>query len=172
MTNDTKYILTLQPKKLTTSNCWQNFAKHTTAVEVICLHPLLMKLLNLGQPLANASTPFSVIALHQLIFIWVNCGQPSLKAFNERSVIAEQLSRFNLCSLLQCVENAWHVRSVSFLQPLRLRSSTLGHNWANVFMDPSAIDWQPLSDSWRRNPPHLREIFSIMGPCKLKHLNR
>lgn len=157
-------ILTLQPKKLTTSNSLQNSAKHTTAVDVICLQPLLMKVFSLGQPRASASTPFSVMALHQLIFMWVNCRQPSLRAFSERSEIAEQLSRFNLCSLLQCVESAWHVTSVSFLQPLRLRSSTLGQEWASDFMEPSAMDWQPRRDSCRRKPPHLRDIFSITWP--------
>lgn len=153
---------------MTTSNCWQNLAKQIRALEVIWLHPLLIKLFNLVHPLARASTPFSVIELHQLMLMWVSDGQPSLSAFKDKSVIAEQLSKFSRCSLLQCRDNDWHVASVSFLQPFRLRSSTLGHNWANVFIEPSAIDWQPRSESWRKKPPQRRDMFSIMGPWKNK----
>lgn len=156
--------LTLHPRRLTTSNCWQYLARHITALEVICLQPLLIQLLNFGQPLASASTPSSVILLHQLMLMCVNSGQPSLSNFNEKSVILTQLSKFSFCSLGQCLDNAWHVESVSFLQSFRLRSSIFGHIWAKVFIDPSAMDWQPRSDNWRRKPTHLREIFSIIGP--------
>ena len=62
-----------------------------------------------------------------------------------------------------CIKNT--DLSVIFLQPLRFRSSTLLHNWANVFIEPSAMDWHPRRLSLRRNPPQRREIFSMTGPC-------
>lgn len=158
------FILTLHPCRLTTSNFGQNLAKHMTALLVICLHPLLIKLCNLGQPLDNASIPFSVILLHQLIFTCVKFWQPSLRAFKELSVIAPQPSRLSFCNFEQCLDRAVHVESVSFLHAFRLRSSTFGHNWAKVFIEPSAMDWQPRRDSCRRKPPQRRDMFSMIGP--------
>lgn len=161
-------VLTLHPCKFTTSNWWQNLAKQITALLVICLHPLLMKLLKRGQPLAKASIPFSVMLLHQLMLIWVKFGQPSLRAFRELSVMAPQPSRFNFCNLEQWRDKAVHVESVSFLQPFKLRSSTFGHNWARVFIEPSAMDWQPRRESCRRKPTQRRDMFSIIGPWNVK----
>lgn len=166
-------VLTLHPWRFTTSNWWQNLAKQMTALLVTCLHPLLIKLFNLGQPLDKASMPFSVILLHQLMLICVKFGQPSLKAFKELSVMAPQPSRFSFCNFEQCRDRAVQVESVSFLQAFKLRSSTFGHNWARVFIEPSAMDWQPRRDSCRRKPPQRRDMFSIIGPCnkKIKILN-
>lgn len=161
-----EFVLTQQPNKFITSKCLQNLAKHITALEVTCLHPFDIKLFSLGHPRAKASTPFSVILQHQLTLIWVRLGHPSLKAFSDISVIAAQLSKFSFWSLLQYLEKALHVESVNFLQPFRFRSSTLGHCWARVFIEPSAIDWHPLRDNCLRNPPHLLDMFSIIGPWK------
>lgn len=104
--------------------------------------------------------------LHQLMLMCVSSGQPSLRNFNEKSVIVAQLSKFSFCNLGQCLDNAKHVVSVSFLQSFKLRSSMFGHIWASVLIDPSAMDWQPRSDNWRRKPTHLRDIFSMIGPWK------
>lgn len=159
-------LLTLHPSRLHTSILGQNLARHCTALVVMCGQPLLIEDCSLGHPRARASTPFSVMLLHQDMLMCVSCGHPSLRAFNERSEITEQESRLSLCSFEQCLLSDWQVLSEIFLQPFKFKSSILGHNWARVFIEPSAIDWHPRRESCRKKPPHLRDMFSIMGPYK------
>lgn len=129
-----------------------------------CVQPFRDNALRPPQPLTNAWTPSLVTWSHQEMLSCSSSGQPSLSAFRDWLVMEVQDARSRCRSLEQNLLRLVHVASVILVQPFRFSTSMFLQFCANVLSALSPTPWQPRRLSFRRNPPHLFEMFSTTRP--------
>uniref|UniRef100_A0A2D4F8V1 Uncharacterized protein n=1 Tax=Micrurus corallinus TaxID=54390 RepID=A0A2D4F8V1_MICCO len=150
--------------KFRVTNSGQFAPMYLRASSSSCVQPLRNRAFSPPQPLTKFWMPSFVTWSHHEILSCSSRGHPSLNAFSDRLVIDVQEARSRCRNFEQNLLRLVHVASVILVQPFRFNTSIFLQFCANVLNALSPTPRHPRRLSFRRNPPHLLEIFSTTRP--------